>query len=93
MYEGVPLDRKVLDIIEFGATDDEYTAVLQVLHEGEDLRGLGDNHPAKAFHKVWGKLSTFNGPNGQALLIDGKLVIPWGLRADTLSRLHQFHPS
>ena len=64
-----------------------------MLNEGGDLRGLGDDHPAKAFKSVWGKLSTFNGPNGQALLMDGRLVIPRGLCADTLSSLHQFHPS
>ena len=66
---------------------------MQVLNEGADFRGLGDNHPAKAFKSVWDKLSVFSGPNGQALLMDGKLVIPKALRQETLNNLHQYHPS
>ena len=96
VYEGAPLDRKVLDTIECAVVDNDYSAVVEVLNEGTDLRGLGglgDDHPAKVFKSVWPKLSVFNGPNGQVILMDNKLVIPKALRNETLQNLHQYHPS
>ena len=88
IYEGAPLDKKVLDMIDCAVADDEYSAIVQVVNQGADLRGLGDDHPAKAFKGVWNKLYVFIGPHGEALLMDGKLVIPRGLRQETPNNLH-----
>ena len=96
IYDGAPLDRKVLDTIEAAVADDDYSAVVEVINEGTDLqglRGLGDDHPAKIYKSVWQKLSLFNSPNGQVILMDNKLVIPKALRNDILKNLHEYHPS
>ena len=34
VYEGAPLDKKVLEVIDYGTTDEDYTAILQILNEG-----------------------------------------------------------
>ena len=92
IYEGSPLDKKLLDLIEACTADDNYSSVLQVLNEGGDTKGLRADHPAREFKSVWSKLSTFDGPNGQCLLYEGKIVVPQGLRAQYLQDLHHRHP-
>ena len=73
--------------------DDNYASILQVINEGSSIRGLRADHPAREFKSVWDKLSTFNGPNGQCLLCEGRIVVPQGLRAQYLADLHHRHPS
>ena len=96
IYEGVPLDKKVLETIEAAVADDDYSAVVEVINEGTDLQGLralGDDHPAKVYRSVWKDLSLFSGPNGQVILKDKKIVIPKALRSDVIRKLHEYHAS
>ena len=93
VYEGNPLDKKLLDLIDACNQDDNYCSILQVLNEASDLRGLRADHPAREFRSVWSKLSTFNGPNGQCLLCEGRIVVPQALRHQYLVDLHHHHPS
>ena len=51
------------------------------------------DHPARDLRLVWDKISTFDGPNGQCLLCEGRIVVPQGLRAQYLADLHHHHPS
>ena len=64
VYEGMPLDKKLLDLIDACNNDDDYISVLQVLNEGGDLKGLRAEHPAKEFKSVWDRITVFNRPNG-----------------------------
>jgi hypothetical protein len=93
VYEGLPLDKKLLDLIEVANQDDAYCSILQVLNEGGDLRGLRADHPAREYRSQWQNLSTFNGPNGQCILCDGRIVVPHALRHQYLADLHHHHPS
>ena len=80
VYEGF-LDKKLTDLIDACSMDDNYASILQVINEGSNLKGLRADHPARDFRSVWDKPSTFNGPNGQCLLCEGRFVVPQGLRA------------
>ena len=93
MHEGVVLDRKLIDLIVACSEDESYSSVLQVVNEGGSPRGLREDHPARELRAVWDKLSTYNGPNGQCLLCDGRIFVPQALRAQYLTELHHYHPS
>ena len=93
VYEGMPLDKKLTDLIDACSMDDNYASILQVVNEGGELRGLRADHPARDFRSVLDKISTFNRPNGQCLLCEGRIVVPQGLRAQYLADLHHHHPS
>ena len=93
VYEGMPLDKLLLDLIEECNQDEDYSAVLQVVNEGGDIKQLRAEHPAKAYKGVWDKISTFNGPNSQCLVSEGRIIVPQGLRAHYVAELHSHHPS
>ena len=48
----MPLDKKLLDLIEACNQDDDYASILQVCNEGSDLKGLRAEHPAREFKSV-----------------------------------------
>ena len=52
VYKGMPLDKKLLDLIDVCTHDDDYSSVLQVCNEGSDLKGLRADHPAREFKSV-----------------------------------------
>merc|ERR1711954_182259 len=85
VYEGMPLDKKLIDLIDACSMDDNYASILQVINEGGSIKGLRADHPASEFKYVWDKLSTFNGPNGQCLLCEGRIVVPEALRTQYLA--------
>ena len=47
VYEGMPLDKLLLDLIEAGNADEAYSSVIQVVNEGGDIKQLRAEHPAK----------------------------------------------
>ena len=93
VYEGMPLDKLLLDLIEECNRDEEYSAVLQVINEGGDIKQLRNEHPAKEYKSIWDRVSAFNGPNGQCLVTEGRIIVPKGLRAHYVDELHSHHPS
>ena len=40
IYEGMPLDKLLLDLIEVGNNDEDYASVIQVVKEGGDIKQL-----------------------------------------------------
>ena len=59
VYEGMPIDKKLVDLIDACAMDNNYASILQVVNEGGELRGLRADHPARELRSVWDKISMY----------------------------------
>ena len=93
VYDGMPLDKLLLDLIDAAHADDDYNALLQVVNEGGDLKKLRAEHPAKEYKSIWDRIGVFNGPNGQCLVTERRIIVPRSFRAPYVNNLHDHHPS
>ena len=89
---GVVLDPKLLELIDVAEADEEYQAILAAVSNKDKLGDLHHTHPAKKVARVYGKLETFQAPNGNILLVDGvQVFIPKEARHQVLEQLHKYH--
>ncbi len=83
-------------IKEQASVSDEYQVILQTLKSGlkshEVKTKVGNSHPARKLHHLWGRLGILPDEQGSLMTLDNsRLVIPEGAQKKLISQAHMSH--
>ena len=88
MFQGVMLDKRLLDLVEKANDDPTYQDVIECLHSKQLLTLLDKDHPAQQYKRVWKDLSITQVPNGRVVLFQGTRVVPPDTLIPEIGRAH-----
>ena len=89
---GQIVDPLLIRIAKVARDDEDYQSVVEAVSGGDELKDLGEAHPAKQYKQVYQRLTVYKMPEGTILLLDGaRVVVPQELQEETIRTLHHQH--